>query len=146
MSFSFPIPVSDNQQALFKPADEAASLVGDLFRASEVIYAEPPRVSHDNKADTVGVEYLVGRQEELTWSNTQERKFARLAAKIAANKADGRERKEFSELQVVRRRTRNPLSSEDIVFDYKRRQLEARLLASLHNYVEFIETPRSQEA
>ena len=146
MAHIFPIPISDSDQRLFSASEEAANLASDMFRSGEVIYAEPPRVPTDSEADSVHADFSVGRNEDLKWSKTQERSFSRMAAKIATRKATSEEQNKFKELQPLRRRTRNALTSEEILFDFKRRQLEGHLIASLHKYVEFLETPRRSKA
>lgn len=138
----FPVSNADGAGSQFKAAEDAATLAADNFRVTEVVFAEPPRVSSRGQADVVQVDYSVSRNHDDKWTFSLEKNFARLAAKIAGEEATKEELKEFAELQKIRRRTRNPLTAEEIIFDFKRRKLEADIVASLHRYVEFIEAPR----
>ena len=61
-----------------------------------------------------------------------------LAAKLALGTATGDQEVELDNLRDLRRRTRNPMSATEIIFQYQRRQREIRLLNELQNYVEFL--------
>lgn len=79
------------------------------------------------------------RQTE-SWSNTKEREFARLAALRALGHASKEDEVEFASLLALRRRTKNPLSADEIVFQHRRREMEQKLLTDLARYVDFLES------
>lgn len=70
----------------------------------------------------------------LRWSEALERRFAHVAARIAASKATETERKEFAALQDARRRVRLARPGIEVLRDFEERQRTADLVEALQRY------------
>jgi hypothetical protein len=125
---------------------ETSALVMNSFRPAEAFQAPPPLVSAVGDSGVATPAIDCPRHVDETWSNTREKAFSILALKVAKRQHTQEELAHFHQLQAFRRRTRNMRSAEEILFDFRRRQIESKLIASLHEYVDFLEAPYRQEA
>lgn len=76
------------------------------------------------------------------WSKSNERRFDDLAEKKALGEATESELEELNGLRLARRKHKNPMSAEEVMFHYQRRKMESKLLNDLKEYVHFLEAPR----
>ena len=76
------------------------------------------------------------------WTKSNEMSFSKLAALKALGKASSEELATLNELQIRRRKGRNPMAGDEVLFQYQRRQMEIELLKNLQQYVQFLEAPR----
>ena len=111
------------------------------FAAPKVVSAPPPTVG-GNEGDQVRTSHRVTIERVETWSHSKEGTFSRLAAAKALGKASSSQLTELERLRAIRRRMKNPMSADEVIFQYRRREMESRLLADLQRYVEFLEAPR----
>ena len=123
-------------------SDAGANSLEGVFNLQSTVQAPPPPVVASN-GSTTSSGYSVLPNPDDTWSNTREFRFSKLASKRALGEASVKEQKEFDSLLKQRRRARNPPSTEEVLFQYKRRQIETKLLLQLQEYANFIDAPRS---
>lgn len=83
---------------------------------------------------------------ENKWTPALDKRLSVLAAKYALERATDEENRELDRLKLLRRRLKHPLSTDEILFQYRRRQKEAILLKQLQEYVEFLNAPRRSKA
>lgn len=124
---------------------EAVGMHNIAFSAARPSSAPPPPVS-SGEAKVTGATLVYNIRDTSRWSHTKEQEFSRLAALKARGKATGEELAELSRLRQIRRKKKNPLSAEEVLFQYRRRQMEAKLLEEIQEYVAFIEAPRPAKA
>lgn len=114
--------------------------------ASPRATSTPPPVVTSGDGDRVHSVMLVRMEEQVTWSHSKENEFSKLAALKARHKATPEQLAEFGRLLALRRRLKNPLSADEVIFQYQRREMESKLLNELQRYVAFLEAPRSPKA
>ncbi|MGH7996720.1 MAG: hypothetical protein ACREFX_10250 [Opitutaceae bacterium] len=125
-------------------ADEEAVFLVREFNLPSRVEAPPPPV-FTPKGTAISSGYSVPPHQVVKWSNTREFRYSELATKRALGEVSEKEEEEFDSLLKQRRRAKNPPSADEIIFQYKRRQMEARLLTQLQEYANFIDAPRSPE-
>lgn len=119
--------------------------VDDDFSTATVLQSDAPQMAPHGNDDGVPTVYSVPRTEEASWSKSNEREFSKLSALKAVRSATPEQIQRWQILQELRRRSRNPMSTSEIIFQYRRRVYEARILKDLRSYVEFLQTEgRSQ--
>ncbi|MGH8019855.1 MAG: hypothetical protein ACREIA_16570 [Opitutaceae bacterium] len=84
----------------------------------------------------------VGQQ----WSNALEKRFSRLTALKAAGIISAEDKAEWLQLRSLRRASKNPIPADEILFQYRRRRAEQRLLAEFEAYVRFLDSPHRSQA
>lgn len=119
-----------------------AAETASLFNVPQAVQSCPPALDRtDGKADSGALRYPVMRKIEEQWSHTKETRFAALAAKKALRKATAEELSELAALRELRRRTKNPPTAAEIIFQHRREQAEAKVLEELQKYVQFLNAP-----
>lgn len=115
------------------------SEVSPQFRPEHAVSAPPPKPPQI-EATQVHPAVYVPIKAEMKWSHSKEAKFSQLAALKALGKATDEQIKELSVLRDLRRKKKNPQSAAEIVFQYRRREIEQRLLQDVRQYFAFLET------
>jgi hypothetical protein len=107
------------------------------------VQSPPPLVlpSATGNGDVTAENYFVHVQTSK-WTKNDERNFSNLAALKAVGKASEEDLSNLRQLQVRRRREKNPMTGDEVLFHYQRRQMESELLKNLQQYVKFLEAPR----
>lgn len=72
-----------------------------------------------------------------TWTKSLDREFLELAERAAFLNATEEEMKRFAHLQVLRRQLKHPRTGEEVIWEYKQRQLTRQLVSALKQYVHF---------
>jgi len=103
-------------------------------------HAAPPPPPVAAEGHEVAPTMNIVLQDTAVWSHSKEREFSRLAALRATGKATREDQQAFRELQSVRRLKKNPVPADEVIFQYKRREMESKLLANLQDYVAFLES------
>jgi hypothetical protein len=71
------------------------------------------------------------------WTKSLDREFLELAERAAFLNATEEEMKRFAQLQVLRRQLKHPRTGEEVIWEYKQRQLTRQLVSALKEYVHF---------
>ena len=100
--------------------------------------APPPMIAGVSSEVTPN-DLILRSQGEKEWSRAKERKFSALVEQKALRTATPAQLIELGNLQLLRRETKNAPSPEEVLFQYRRRQMEAKLLRQLADYVEFLQ-------
>ena len=107
----------------------AAGIVAEVsteFAVLKVISAPPPAIIGGD-GDRVHTAYAVEIDEDAAWSHSKESEFSRLAALKAKEMASPDQVAALERLRIHRRRTKNPMSADEVVFQYRRREMETKL-------------------
>ena len=101
-------------------------------------------VSPQNLLDAtrLDVNALIPRDQE--WNKKKERRFLQLAEKEAVGKLNAAEGGELDQLSEFRNASKVPRSGEEILREFKHRQVTHDLLQALQRYVDFNKTPHHQ--
>jgi hypothetical protein len=92
------------------------------------------------------IEFSEGAQDDTAtrialptteWTKPLEKEFLALAKRAALLTTTAEENERLKRLQVTRRRLRHPRSGEEIIWEFKQRQLTRNLVIALQDYVRF---------
>lgn len=122
----------------------ASGVVAELATefATPVVLSPPPPKMTIQEGTHVETSLNVPISKNVTWSHSKEREFTRLAALRALGKATVADLNALQSLRTLRRAKKNPVPAAEIIFQFRRREMEKNLLTELHRYVAFLETPR----
>lgn len=119
------------------PTTAADAYVGDFVvqLASEGVYYHSA-LKVDEAAES---EYLSSPAPEKAeeWNNSKERRFSDLVTAKALRTASEQDLADLSALAIRRRRAKETLSAEDIVFEFKRKQWAAALEKQVAGFLNF---------
>ena len=102
----------------------------------------PIPTQHSLDATRLHVNALVPHDQE--WNKKMERRFLLLAEKEAVGKLNATEGVELERLSQFRNASKVPRSGEEILREFKHRQVTYDLLQALQRYVDFNKAPRHQ--
>lgn len=112
------------------------------FVAPAQIQSPPPMLTLPEVSDISNANYTIHYNDTDEWSKRDEKEFSKLAEAKALGQATANDLKKLLRLRHRRRTAKNPMSGDEVLFHYQRRQMEAKLLKDLQDYVLFIQAPR----
>jgi hypothetical protein len=134
---------------------KATALISELIFASQVVKcANPQHVisSRDRSEFTEALDLrpnalnnlsigepqpLSFREPEREWSSRMEKQFEKLAIAEALSTISPQDKLELEQLTAERRRLHHPRSAEEILFEYRQRQVTSNLVKAVEEYVRF---------
>jgi hypothetical protein len=81
--------------------------------------------------------YEVTLRDDTGWTKSKERQFTDLLTLKALKRATPDELVKFRELQARRRRLKNPIKADEIIFQFKKQQMASKLLNDIQAYINF---------
>jgi len=81
--------------------------------------------------------YEVTLRDDSGWTKSKERQFTDLLTLKALKRATPEQLVKFRELQARRRKLKNPIKADEIVFQFKKQQMASKLLSDIQEYITF---------
>jgi hypothetical protein len=116
----------------------ATAMVADgRFDYATTAEMDPPTVSIPLVEPAGPPTYEVTLRDDSGWTKSKERRFTDLLTLKALKRATPDELVKFRELQALRRKLKNPIKAEEIVFQFKKQQMATKLLNDIQEYINF---------
>ena len=139
---SYNFPVGETTFASLNLTERSKSASAPFVRPAAIQSPVPPLFVVPDEGDRSAPNYSVALLKSNHWSKNNERQFDVLAEKKALGMATQEDLNALNELRLRRRKSKNPMGAEEVIFHYQRRQMESKLLKDLQEYVHFLEAPR----
>ena len=108
--------------------------------AMNVQFASPEKLAATPLVETKGhAQTITFREPATEWNKAMDRRFEELSILEAISKISVDELAELEELTKDRRKLQHPRSAEEILFEFRQRQVTSNLLKALQEYVRFHE-------
>jgi len=124
------------------PADEIIA-VSMTTAGADAIGTSPPSLSQSVHASRSGIS-LEQAQRFVKWSPYLETVFQQLVSKRALGTLNDDDRAKLGRFRSERRRLKNPLPADQLLRDFKARDLRRKALDALTEYVDFLQETKGQ--
>jgi hypothetical protein len=121
---------------------EGESASYSFTAAPETYFAAPPPETSDQDTLSSHARFNLQLGFDNEWNELKEHRYSELAVLKATGKAQAEHSEEFASLLDLRRRTKTPVSVDEMVFQHRRRKIERELLKQLNRYAIFLKTAR----
>jgi len=120
-----------------RPAEHSSALL-TTFPENVAASGSPPALIR-SKVSSSRVKYTVGGSETIVrWSSYLESEFQRLVALRAERKATPSDMARLTRFRKCRQQFKNPISADQILRDFRARELRTKALDAVQAYVLFV--------